>query len=162
MVGAVLPAVITRPKAKPRTVVGLGRNLSSYRFNHQQTKIGSQRYLRSLPAHRLPVNFPTKARECCGPRRDSNPHLVAGRANVRPLHHGPSVASEGSADLNKVARHIRSASVPIRESSSPQTPDSASLTYRAQGDIIFQAYISSLTIRDSVTRRRRNAAADVF
>jgi len=39
---------------------------------------------------------------------------------------------------------------------------SASLTCRAQGDIMFQVYISSLTIRDSMPCRRRNMAADVF
>ena len=55
------------PKNKTPDRIGPGRNLSSYSSDYRQTEIGSQGYSRSLPALRLPVSSPTKARERCGP-----------------------------------------------------------------------------------------------
>ena len=108
-VGTVSPAFIPRPKTKPRTVVGPGRNLSSYRFNYQHTKIGSQCYLRSLCLPQTPRQLPYQSQGSLWTRRDSNPYLQLDRLICSRYPTGPSVAYEGSADLNKVARHIRRA-----------------------------------------------------
>jgi hypothetical protein len=77
-----------------------GRNLSSYGNHYPCLGIGSQRYLGRLPVLSLPRSFPTYKRELWT-RRDSNPHLVAGQANVLPLHHGPRKQSRDESPVEE-------------------------------------------------------------
>src|SRR5580700_3919645 len=53
-----------------------------------------------------PRQLPYQSQGTLWTRRDSNPHLVAGQANVHPLHHGPQRSLREPDLTNKVARHI--------------------------------------------------------
>ena len=162
-VGTVSPAFIPRPKTKPRTVVGPGRNLSSYRFNYQHTKIGSQRYLRSLPALRLAVNFPTKAMDSAVDLTGLEPAPVAGQANLRPLHHGPGKPVRAPRTEQSRPSHSSRASSNSGITLAPRnTRLNPPLTCPVQRDIIFQAYISSLTIKQCRSLPRTDAALAGF
>src|SRR6266852_637015 len=51
----------------------------------------SQCYLGNPPVQRLPSSLPTEP-GTLWTRRDSNPYLAAGQADVLPLHHGPGLS----------------------------------------------------------------------
>ena len=162
-VGTVSPAFIPRPKTKPRTVVGPGHNLSSYRFNYQHTKIGSQRYLRSLCLPQTPRQLPYQSQGTLWTRRDSNPHPVAGQANVRPLHHGPGKPVRAPRTEQGRPSHSSRASSNSGITLAPRnTRLNPPLTCPVQRDIIFQAYISSLTIKQCRSLPRTDAALAGF
>jgi hypothetical protein len=49
----------------------------------------NSRLLEESACPQTPRQLPYQSQGTLWTRRDSNPHLVAGQANVRPLHHGP-------------------------------------------------------------------------
>ncbi len=105
-------------KAKPRALRARGVNLSSYIHNYRQPNVGSQGYLRSLPVQRLLFSSLPKT-GMLWTRRDSNPHLKAGQANVLPLHHGPKCRLWLGATRYKVTCHTTGLRRPILELPEP-------------------------------------------
>src|SRR5579863_1552822 len=99
-------------KAKPRALRTRGVNLSSYIHNYRQPNIGSQGYVRGLPVQRLLASSLPKT-GMLWTRRDSNPHLKAGQANVLPLHHGPYRRLGFDASKHKVICTSRGRRVPF-------------------------------------------------
>jgi hypothetical protein len=67
--------------------------------------------VRSLPVQSLLASSPPKT-GMLWTRRDSNPHLKAGQANVLPLHHGPKRRLRFGATRHKVTCHIASKPFP--------------------------------------------------